>query len=112
MKTEPTNEASAATVVREKLYLCGLKAENNMTEKEIVKAQDNNIPGTIRIDALFEKIAILIERSRQFVANAVNVAEVKTRYEVGRYIYEDEQQGERASYGKQVLKKLSARLMS
>lgn len=83
-----------------------------MTEKETVKAQDNNIPGTIRIDALFEKIAILIERSRQFVANAVNVAEVKTRYEVGRYIYEDEQQGERASYGKQVLKKLSARLMS
>ena len=112
MKTEPTNEASAATVVREKLYLCGLKAENNMTEKEIVKAQDNNIPGTIRIDALFDKIAILIEQSRQFVANAVNVAEVKTRYEVGRYIYEDEQQGERASYGKQVLKKLSARLMS
>lgn len=83
-----------------------------MTEKETVKAQDNNIPGTNRIDALFEKIAILIERSRQFVANAVNVAEVKTRYEVGRYIYEDEQQGERASYGKQVLKKLSARLMS
>lgn len=83
-----------------------------MAEKEIVKAQDNNIQETVRIDALFEKIAILIEQSRQFVANSVNVAEVRTRYEVGRYIYEDEQQGERASYGQQVLKNLSARLMN
>lgn len=83
-----------------------------MTEKEIVKPQDNNTQETVRINALFEKIAILIERSRRFVANSVNVAEVRTRYEVGRYIYEDEQQGGRASYGKQVLKNLSARLMS
>lgn len=83
-----------------------------MTEKEIVKPQDNNTQETVRINALFEKIAILIERSRRFVANSVNVAEVRTRYEVGRYIYEDEQQGGRASYGKQVLKNLSARLIS
>lgn len=83
-----------------------------MTEKGIVKAQDNNTQETVRIDALFEKIAILIEQSRRFVANSVNVAEVRTRYEVGRYIYEDEQQGGRASYGKQVLKNLSARLIS
>ena len=83
-----------------------------MAKKEIVKAQDNTIQETVRIDALFEKIAILIEQSRQFVANSVNVAEVRTRYEVGRYIYEDEQQGERASYGQQVLKNLSARLMN
>jgi predicted nuclease of restriction endonuclease-like (RecB) superfamily len=83
-----------------------------MTEKEIVKPQDNNTQETVRINALFEKIAILIERSRRFVANSVNMAEVRTRYEVGRYIYEDEQQGGRASYGKQVLKNLSARLIS
>lgn len=30
---------------------------------------------------------------------------------MGRYIFEDEQQGERAKYGEQVLKQLSARLM-
>ncbi len=83
-----------------------------MTEKGIFKAQDNNTQETVRIDALFDKIAILIEQSRRFVANSVNVAEVRTRYEVGRYIYEDEQQGGRASYGKQVLKNLSARLIS
>ena len=83
-----------------------------MTEKGIVKAPDNNTQETVHIDALFDKIAILIEQSRRFVANSVNVAEVRTRYEVGRYIYEDEQQGGRASYGKQVLKNLSARLIS
>jgi len=70
----------------------------------------NKIANTKRIEALFERIAELIEQSRQFVANAVNVTEVKTRYEVGRYIFEDEQQGERASYGKQILQNLSARL--
>lgn len=32
-----------------------------MAEKEIVRAQDNTIQETVRIDALFEKIAILIE---------------------------------------------------
>lgn len=83
-----------------------------MTENELAKTQSNNTQETVRIDALFEKIAFLIEQSRRFVVNSVNVAEVKTRYEVGRFIFEDEQQGERASYGKQVLKNLSARLMS
>lgn len=39
------------------------------------------------------------------------MAEVRTRFEVGRYIFEDEQRGERATYGQQVLKNLSARLM-
>ena len=63
-----------------------------------------------RINVLFERIATLIGQSRQFVVSTVNVAEVRTRYEVGRYIYEDEQQGERATYGKQVLKNLSIRL--
>ena len=73
---------------------------------------NNNEIEKRREEILFEKIAHLIEQSRQFVASSVKVAEVKTRYEVGRFIFEDEQQGERASYGKQVLKNLSARLMS
>ena len=59
---------------------------------------------------LFERIAALIEQSRQFVVSAVNVAEVRTRFEVGRFIFEDEQQGGRATYGKQILKNLSIRL--
>ncbi|MCR4829384.1 MAG: DUF1016 N-terminal domain-containing protein [Bacteroidales bacterium] len=70
----------------------------------------NNETDTERLDALFERISILIEQSRSFVYSSVNVAEVKTRYEVGRYIFEDEQQGERAAYGKTILKNLSSKL--
>ena len=54
---------------------------------------------TKRIDSLFERISALIEQARGYVVNSVKIAEVKTRYEVGRYIYEDEQQGERVAYG-------------
>lgn len=62
-------------------------------------------------DALFEKISALIEESRKRVATAVNVAEVYTKYEIGRYIVEDEQEGNyRAAYGKKVLEDLSDRL--
>ena len=64
-----------------------------------------------RIDALFKRISSLIDQARTYVVSAVKIAEVKTRYEVGRYIYEDEQQGERARYGQQMLKKLSALLI-
>ena len=63
-----------------------------------------------RIDSLFERISSLIEQARGYVVNSMKIAEVKTRYEVGRYIYEDEQQGERAAYGEQMLKNLSTRL--
>ena len=45
------------------------------------------------------------------MVTAVNVAEVYTKYSVGKYIVEDEQQGEyRAQYGKQVLQNLSIKL--
>ena len=74
-------------------------------------SQNIEIQDTSRIDALFERISALIEQARNVVVSTVKVAEVKTRYEVGRYIFEDEQQGERAAYGKQVLKNLSAKLI-
>ena len=64
-----------------------------------------------QIDTLFERISGLIEQARRFVTNSVNVAEVRTRFEVGRYIFDSEQQGTRAEYGKQVLKNLSVRLI-
>ena len=64
-----------------------------------------------RIDALYDKIAELIEQARKHVATTVNLTEVYTKYHIGQYIVEDEQQGEyRAQYGKQVLKNLSVRL--
>ena len=64
-----------------------------------------------RIDALSDRIAKLMAEARNKVATAVNTAMVYTYYEIGRYIVEDEQEGEyRAKYGKQVLMELSARL--
>lgn len=64
-----------------------------------------------RIDVLSDRIARLMAEARNKVATAVNTAMVYTYYEIGRYIVEDEQEGEyRAKYGKQVLVELSARL--
>ncbi|MBO4444142.1 MAG: DUF1016 family protein [Bacteroidaceae bacterium] len=74
----------------------------------------NDVPTTDnRLDGLFDKVATLIEQARQRVVTAVNIAEVYTKYEIGRYIVEDEQQGNtRAEYGRKVLKELSERLTS
>ena len=64
-----------------------------------------------REDILFERISALIEEARKRVVTTVNIAEVYTKYSIGQYIVEDEQQGEqRAKYGKAVLKNLSIRL--
>lgn len=63
------------------------------------------------VTELFDKISALIEEARQRVSTTVNIAEVYTKYNVGRYIVEDEQGGnKKAEYGKQVLKQLSERL--
>lgn len=73
--------------------------------KEITHLEGN------RIDALSDRIAKLMAEARNKVATAVNTAMVYTYYEIGRYIVEDEQEGEfRAKYGKQVLEELSGKL--
>mgnify|MGYP004675936243 FL=1 len=75
---------------------------NDMETKDIAN---------VNMDALFERISALIEESRKRVATAVNIAEVYTKYEIGRHIVEDEQEGKaRAAYGKQVLPILSQKL--
>ena len=64
-----------------------------------------------REDALYSQIASILEQNRKFVAVAVNTAMVRTYYEIGRSIVENEQKGSiRAEYGKEILKNLSARL--
>ena len=74
-------------------------------------SQNIEIQDVTRIDALYERISALIEQTRQRVVTTINIAEVYTKYSIGEYIVEDEQQGRaRAEYGKQVLKVLSARL--
>lgn len=62
-------------------------------------------------NSLYFQIAQLLQTARQNVVRAVNQTMVYTYFEIGRMIVEDEQQGkERAEYGKQVLKELSAKL--
>lgn len=64
-----------------------------------------------REDALFEHISKLIEKSRQQAKTAINTTMVYTYYGIGKFIVEDEQNGgERATYGKKVLKQLSEQL--
>ncbi|WP_106829428.1 PDDEXK nuclease domain-containing protein [Parabacteroides pacaensis] len=71
--------------------------------------EENNIQK--REDILFEHISRLIDESRRRIKTTVNTAMVYTYYSVGKYIVEDELQGERrATYGKSVLKDLSIRL--
>ena len=76
-----------------------------MKKNELSNTQDG------RLTALFDKVSAIIEQSRNLVYATANFAEVKARYEVGRYIFEDEQQGERAAYGKDLLRQLSKKLM-
>ena len=60
------------------------------------------------INALFEKIASVIEEARRRASTAINLSEVYAKFSVGRYIVEDEQEGNyKAAYGKHVLKRLS-----
>lgn len=70
-----------------------------------VKSQDKT-PAT-----LFDKVAALIEQARTKIATAVNTAEVYTKFYIGQYIVEEEQEGnKRAAYGKALLQDLSIRL--
>ena len=63
------------------------------------------------VETLFEKVSALISRARQMAVSAINTAEVYAKYEIGKYIVENEQNGqERAQYGKAVLQGLSERL--
>jgi predicted nuclease of restriction endonuclease-like (RecB) superfamily len=79
------------------------------------KNKNKNFVNTVneiqKTGELYNNIAVIIEQARQKAATAVNLTMVYAYYEIGRYIVEDEQQGEqRAEYGKTVLKELSARL--
>jgi len=68
----------------------------------------------IKVDtetALYRRIRELIVAARKTVLRGVDLVQVRTNYEIGRHIVQHEQQGEkRASYGKEVLKRLAERL--
>ena len=60
---------------------------------------------------LIEESIELIQYARQITAKQVNLVQLMTYYSLGKWIVEEQQEGEeRAKYGKQVLKKLSESL--
>ena len=66
-----------------------------------------NINNSMIVD-IAERIMQLIADARVHVARSVNIAEVITKYEIGRIIVEVVQEGEeRATYGKQLLQGVS-----
>ncbi len=61
--------------------------------------------------ALFPRVRELVLSARRAASRTVNLLQVVTNFEIGRLIVEQEQQGgERAAYGKALLKELSTRL--
>jgi predicted nuclease of restriction endonuclease-like (RecB) superfamily len=62
-------------------------------------------------DALYERVAQIIEAARAHVSRTVNTAMVHAYWMIGREIVEVDQAGkERAEYGEAVVKRLAARL--
>ena len=56
---------------------------------------------------LYEAIRSLVLSARQSAARGVNLLQVYTNYEIGRRIFEQEQQGaDRAQYGKELVRDL------
>lgn len=64
-----------------------------------------------KTEIFYENILNILKNSRENVLKIVNITMVKTYFEIGRLILEEEQKGEyRATYGKELLKNLSIRL--
>lgn len=73
----------------------------------------DNMPDSIKnkSDELYSQIASVLSKSRKFVVSTVNTTMVRSYFEIGRIIVENEQNGKsRAEYGKETLKNLSERL--
>lgn len=72
--------------------------------------KNNEIHKTVQSDFLKNVSEILLQ-ARKNAKTAVNLSMVYAYYEIGRMIVEEEQHGaNRAAYGKQLLKELSAYL--
>ncbi len=76
-----------------------------------MEKKHNIISSDINIESLCQNSIELIQYARQIAAKQVNLVQLMTYYSIGRWIVEEQQQGQsRAQYGKQVIKKLSETL--
>lgn len=73
-----------------------------MEAKNIIETKNSNL--------LFNAISGIINEARGKAYRAVNFVMVQAYWEIGRLITDDELNGQRAAYGKEVLKHLAARL--
>ena len=70
-----------------------------------------SVPTDPREDALYDRVARIIEAARSHVARSVDTAMVHAYWHIGREIVEHEQAGvARAEYGARVIERLAARL--
>lgn len=71
----------------------------------------NNEIDTVVKDELLKSVSDVLTQARKKAKTAVNLSMVYAYFEIGRMIVEEEQQGKnRAAYGQQLLKELSAHL--
>lgn len=76
------------------------------TKKPVTNTLDDS-----GFDNLYQKVKGVIEKAREKVFKTINFETVKGYWEIGRYIVEDEQHGEkRASKGDALIKNLSEKL--
>ena len=79
------------------------------TKKRTTVANHSPIPRAL--GPLFAEVRSLIQSARQAAVSTVNTLQVRTNFEIGKRIVQHEQRGEeRAGYGRQLLKELSANL--
>ena len=87
-----------------------MKKDKNLIPKQTENLENNESHEKIQSDFL-KNVSDVLLQARKNAKTAVNLAMVYAYYEIGRMIVEEEQHGEnRAAYGKQLLKELSAYL--
>jgi predicted nuclease of restriction endonuclease-like (RecB) superfamily len=63
------------------------------------------------VDALYERIAVVIREAKATVVRSIDTTMVKAYWHIGKYLVEEEQKGaKRAEYGNELLKTVSLRL--
>jgi len=88
-----------------------MKRKAVTTAKRAVMAKPKARPKPDGLAPLIAEVRSLIQSARRGAASVVNTLQVMTNFEIGRRIVEHEQKGkERAAYGAELLKELSARL--
>ena len=88
-----------------------MKRKAVTTAKQAVMAKSKARPKPDGLAPLIAEVRSLIQSARRGAASVVNTLQVMTNFEIGRRIVEHEQKGkERAAYGAELLKELSARL--